>query len=221
MTQAAGKPPGPGMALRGSPGRRLGLGPGASASAASAASGARSERKRRGMGQRDWLENARRTCNICPLRLVARDRDQDHQGTSVHQAAMVLLAEVVDASPKSDTFYSPWVETVPQVEALIAAQCETVEFCLAAFASAGRAREGDFGGGAPSMNAEAPEARPVWLCDTWREVVAEPTRGAFCRAIRCQTKRTVLRYLVTASRSGGSYGIGGRCTCAHSDKLGL
>ena len=110
---------------------------------------------------------------------------------------------------------------MPQVEALIAAQCETVEFCLAAFASAGRAREGDFGGGAPSMNAEAPEARPVWLCDTWREVVAEPTRGAFCRAIRCQTKRTVLRYLVTASRSGGSYGIGGRCTCAHSDKLGL
>ncbi|CAE7750749.1 pkd2 [Symbiodinium necroappetens] len=126
----------------------------------------------------------------------------DHQGTSVHQAAMVLLAEVVDASPKSDTFYSPWVETVPQVEALIAAHCETVEFCPAAFASAGRAREGDFGGGAPSMNPEAPEARPVWLCDTWREVVAEPTRGALCRAIRCQTKRTVLRHPLLGSCKG-------------------
>lgn len=79
------------------------------------------------MGQRDWLENARRTCNICPLRLVARDRDQDHQGTSVHQAAMVLLAEVVDASPKSDTFYSPWVETVPQVEAVPAREILVAE----------------------------------------------------------------------------------------------
>ena len=133
----------------------------------SAPSAARIERKpsEPGLGQRDWLENARRTCT---LRLVARD----HQGTSVHQeAAMVLLAEVVEASPKSDTFRSPWVEMVLQVEALISAQCEIVLFCAAP--SAGRAREGDFGGGAPSLSLEAPnEARSAWLCHAVCEVAA-------------------------------------------------